>query len=748
MDSQKKAEQQIRKMATGLLAWYDFMPGTKVLFVGDDSHALLDMLRERQLGVIQCCLEDLNNAVWCDSYKGNFDYVIAVKELEKTTQPVDVLKVLSSLLNDSGRLLLGMNNRLGVRYFCGDRDCYTDHIFDGIEGYRGVCQKPEDEFDGRMYSHYELAFIVAEAGFTKNQFFSVWPDLSVPSHLFEEHVVPSEDMSTRLFPFYYHPETVFLEENGLYNSLVDNGLWFPMANGYLIECAKDGVLSDVLSVTCSLDRDYSDAFMTIIHANDRVEKRAAYSAGKQRLEMLREHSEDLVAHGVSTVMGDVRENSYWMPLVDAPLGQIYLRQLLASDADVFLQAMDRFREIILQSSEHVSEDCGDGRGVVLKRGYYDMIPLNSFYVGGTFQFFDQEFCIDNYPANVIIMRMILSFYSGNVELEKRYSSEKLMERYDLLKYRDEWQQMSQNFLDNLLNRAELSDFYSKHRRNMEMVNSNRHRMNYSSEKYYKVFVDVFHNAASRKLLLFGSGKFAEKFMASYGDDYPVYKIIDNNSKRWGEKMNDVEIVSPEILKELGQGEYKVIICIKNYASVMNQLDEMGITEYSIYDANRVYPRKKKQVVQSMANAEVKPKKYHVGYIAGVFDLFHYGHLNVLRRAKEQCDYLIVGVVSDRQVREGKKVEPFVPFEERLEIVQSCRYVDEAHVIPIENPGTEMAWQLYQFDVQFSGSDYENDPVWLKKKKWLEERGSTMVFFPYTQSTSSTKLKKLITERLI
>ena len=212
MDSQKKAEQQIRKMATGLLAWYDFMPGTKVLFVGDDSHALLDMLRERQLGVLQCCLEDLNNAVWCDSYKGNFDYVIAVKELEKTTQPVDVLKVLSSLLNDSGRLLLGMNNRLGVRYFCGDRDCYTDHIFDGLEGYRGVCQKPEDEFDGRMYSHYELASIVAEAGFTKNQFFSVWPDLSVPSHLFEEHVAPSEDMSTRLFPFYYHPETVFLEE--------------------------------------------------------------------------------------------------------------------------------------------------------------------------------------------------------------------------------------------------------------------------------------------------------------------------------------------------------------------------------------------------------------------------------------------------------------------------------------------------------------------------------------------------------
>ena len=142
------------------------------------------------------------------------------------------------------------------------------------------------------------------------------------------------------------------------------------------------------------------------------------------------------------------------------------------------------------------------------------------------------------------------------------------------------------------------------------------------------------------------------------------------------------------------------------------------------------------------------KPYRVGYVAGVFDLFHIGHLNIIRRAKEHCDYLIVGVVSDRQVREGKKVEPFVPFEERLDMVRSCRYVDEAHEIPFEHPDTDMAWKLYRFDVQFSGSDYEHDPVWLAKKKWLEERGSTLVFFPYTQSTSSTHLKKLIEERLI
>ncbi|MBO5093609.1 MAG: cytidyltransferase-like domain-containing protein, partial [Lachnospiraceae bacterium] len=84
-----------------------------------------------------------------------------------------------------------------------------------------------------------------------------------------------------------------------------------------------------------------------------------------------------------------------------------------------------------------------------------------------------------------------------------------------------------------------------------------------------------------------------------------------------------------------------------------------------------------------------------------------------------------------------------PFEERIEIVRSCKYTDEAVEIPAEKPGTEEAYRLYHFDVQFSGSDYANDPDWLAKRAYLRQHGSDLVFFPYTQSTSSTKLKEKI-----
>ena len=81
------------------------------------------------------------------------------------------------------------------------------------------------------------------------------------------------------------------------------------------------------------------------------------------------------------------------------------------------------------------------------------------------------------------------------------------------------------------------------------------------------------------------------------------------------------------------------------------------------------------------------------------------------------------------------------------MVRSCKYVDEAVEIPFHFGGTRDAYRLYHFDVQFSGSDYENDPNWLAEKEFLQKHGSDMVFFPYTEQTSSTKIKELIDKKL-
>lgn len=107
------------------------------------------------------------------------------------------------------------------------------------------------------------------------------------------------------------------------------------------------------------------------------------------------------------------------------------------------------------------------------------------------------------------------------------------------------------------------------------------------------------------------------------------------------QFDGIPIYSPAHLKSLERATFKVIICIKNYLAVMQQLQNMGITDFSIYDSSLAYPRKQVAVPISM-NGQKVSKKYHVGYIAGVFDLFHIGHLNMFKRAKDSVITLLWG----------------------------------------------------------------------------------------------------------
>ena len=133
------------------------------------------------------------------------------------------------------------------------------------------------------------------------------------------------------------------------------------------------------------------------------------------------------------------------------------------------------------------------------------------------------------------------------------------------------------------------------------------------------------------------------------------------------------------------------------------------------------------------------KKYRVGYTTGVFDMFHIGHLNILRRAKEQCDYLIVGVSTDELVMEYKNKTPIIPFEERAEIVQSIDCVDR--VIAQENRDKYEAWRELKFDVMFVGDDWKGKPLFMKVEEEFKKVGVDVVYFHYTKDTSSTILRE-------
>lgn len=130
----------------------------------------------------------------------------------------------------------------------------------------------------------------------------------------------------------------------------------------------------------------------------------------------------------------------------------------------------------------------------------------------------------------------------------------------------------------------------------------------------------------------------------------------------------------------------------------------------------------------------------IGYTSGVFDLFHIGHLNLLKNAKSLCDKLIVGVTTDELVAYKNK-KAVIPFAERMEIVRNISYVDA--VVPQESMDKFALWEKLKYDIMFVGDDWYDTPKWREYEKQFNKVGVKIIYFPYTKGTSSTLINQIL-----
>jgi len=243
----------------------------------------------------------------------------------------------------------------------------------------------------------------------------------------------------------------------------------------------------------------------------------------------------------------------------------------------------------------------------------------------------------------------------------------------------------------------------------------------------------------KDIVLFGTGRYFENYMACYGVEKKPVFAVDNDPEKIGMSKCGVEIKSPEALRGLEAASFYVVIACADDRVIARQLEKMGIYDYQYY---RMVPMESGRCLdihgrEILADAGNKP--YEIGYVPGAFDVFHVGHLNLLRNAKSRCNYLIAGVLTDELIVYFKKKGPVIPYAQRAAIVGAISYVDRVVPVDFDNTVKIDAWNRYHFDCHFSGNDHGGD--WVKDYEQLKAVGAEMEFFEYTRATSSTQIKK-------
>lgn len=493
----------LSELRTGILSWYDFTPGARALEIGAGFGALTGCLcrkcahvtaTERSLYRARAIAKRYEGVDNLDVYAGDiscmefqelFDYIVVIGLLERigrgsrSKEPYAAyLERLQNFLKPQGRILLAVENRFGLRYFCGAVEPHTNRAFDGLNGYR-------QGTGGYSFSRQEMEEVVSEAGFDYHKFYYPLPDYKLPQLIYTDAYLPERNLKERLLPYYRRSDTLVMSEQELYDDIISNHVFPFFANSFLVECGRCGrnTGEGIVYAAVSTDRGEERGFATAIYGNGLVRKEPLYEKGQENARKLYGNILDLQAHGIPVVEHRlVQDDVLELPFISWPTLSNYIKEIMGRDTEEFLALVDRIYAYILQSSEEAAEgenalaarrlkkeadvqeqeggSCPDF-GPILKKAYMELIPLNCFYhpQTGEFLYFDQEFVRENYPAKYVLFRAIHYIYCFTPNAEQYYPKQKLLQKYQM---EDTWEiylQEELRFLDEVRNREQYRRFY-------------------------------------------------------------------------------------------------------------------------------------------------------------------------------------------------------------------------------------------------------------------------------------------------
>lgn len=491
-------------LRSSIIKWYPFKECERILEIGGELGALTGVFCEKCNNVTTIVNTMAEAEIIQNRYKFAENLNIVVGDIEDIRSKFDIIfisnifreidnkkkkmytvesqfriyiSLVQELLANNGRVIFTVDNRIGIKFFCGETSNDIKEPFDGIRNLK----KDNNYF---LPTKAELCELLDGIDL-EYKFYYPMPDGALPQILYTDEYLPKANVLDKVMPYSINTNSIICREQNIYGDLVKNNLFPAMANTFLVECCKNTkCFSDIIYVASSVDRGKEGAYFTSIGKDGRVIKRPVYNEGIQGLQALCANMKYIHEYGCEVVEHNLIGNTVTMPFIKADLFMTVLSKVVRVNIGEFFQLLDNFFEKIIHSSEWVYDTDNVllnygleyDWGPILKRSFIDMVPINCFYANKEFIFFDQEFLKENYPAKYTLFRTILYMYIYDPEIESIISINYLKERYHLNELWDVFLNVEGKFISKIRNHELYNNYYRWTNINEQVINANINRL--------------------------------------------------------------------------------------------------------------------------------------------------------------------------------------------------------------------------------------------------------------------------------
>ena len=456
-----------------ILNWYPFEKESSVLEIGCGMGAITNMLCEkchdvtavelskrRATATLLRCREKENLEIIVGNlndiqFDKKFDYItlIGVLEYQGTytntdNSYLDFLMEIKKYLKPGGKLLIAIENKYGLKYWCGAREDHTGFPFEGMNQY-SITNKGVRTF------YYPL------------------PDYKLPTVLYSQKQLPKNENMHNLQPYYIPDRTTLVaDEMGVYKDVIENGVFEFFANSFLVECSDDEHLGRVTFSCFSTERKEKYRIATVFTDEGKVEKIPLNETeGAAHIWQSVKNGLALQKAGKNVLPMQLKNGRLVSEFVQ---GQSLEERVLAAverkNKFEVCRILDQMYQEILTSSEHIGAEenifytmeidkdvNADKYGPILKVGFIDMILRNAFYVDGQIQWFDQEWVLECVPAGFVFYRLLTSLYPSFPYVDKVLPVGEIANKYGLLAAWNEYNMMERLFADMVIDYAHVTE---------------------------------------------------------------------------------------------------------------------------------------------------------------------------------------------------------------------------------------------------------------------------------------------------